>query len=112
MTTVIVPSRLSALQMRRRLAARGAFAGVRFEPLARLAELIAASTLARSKLKPLARPIADYVATRIARESQAPLSGVRESRVCPGATADLPSAPARRLPRRDELLQAGVEGAS
>src|SRR5687767_2845308 len=112
-TTVIVPSRLSALQMRRRLAARGAFAGVRFEPLARLAELIAASTLARSRLKPLARPIADYVATRIARESQAPLSGVRE---IPGYARALRQT-FRRLRRggfRDgtELLQAGVGGES
>ena len=40
--TVICPSHLSALQLRRRLAELTAFAAVRFETLPRLAELIGA----------------------------------------------------------------------
>jgi hypothetical protein len=109
--TVIVPSRLAALQLRRRLAIRGPFAGVRFEPLARLAELIAASTLARSQRRPLARPIADYVSTRIARESRWPLDGVRD---IPGYARALRHT-FRRLRRGgfhdgQELIQAGMSG--
>lgn len=76
--TVIVPTRLAALQLRRRLAERGAFAGVRFEPVTRLAELITAAELARQDRRPLARPIADYVSTVIARESRAPLQLVHD----------------------------------
>ncbi|MGE0685730.1 MAG: PD-(D/E)XK nuclease family protein [Dehalococcoidia bacterium] len=110
-TTVIAPTRLSALQLRRRLARRGAFAGVRFEPLARLAELIAAASLARSGRRPLARPIADYVSTRIARESEAPLAGVSD---IPGYARALRQT-FRRLRRGgfhdgEELLQAGIRG--
>ena len=76
--TVIVPSRLAALQLRRRLAGRGAFAGVRFEVVSRVAELIAAADLAKQGRRPLARPIADYAAVLVARESQGPLAGVAE----------------------------------
>jgi hypothetical protein len=79
--TVVAPTHLAALQLRRRLAERGPFAGVRFEPLARLAELLGAAALAREGRRPLARPIGDYVATRVALESRgglgraAPLPG-------------------------------------
>lgn len=76
--TVIVPSRLAALQLRRRLAQRGAFASVRFEVVSRIAELIAAAELARQGRRPLARPIADYAAALVARESQAPLAAVAD----------------------------------
>jgi RecB family exonuclease len=112
-TTVIAPTRLSALQLRRRLAQRGAFAGVRFEPLARLAELIAAAALARDAKLPLARPIADYVSLRIARESRAPLAGVSE---IPGYARALRQT-FRRLRRGgfhdgEELLAEGVSGES
>ena len=41
--TVIVPSHTAGLQLRRKLAERGAFAGVRFETLPRLAELLGAA---------------------------------------------------------------------
>lgn len=74
--TVIVPSRLAALQLRRRLATLGDFAGVRFEPMARIAELLAAADLARQDRRPLARPIADYVAAQVALQSRAPLHQV------------------------------------
>jgi RecB family exonuclease len=76
--TVIAPSRVAALQLRRRLAARAPYAGVRFEALARIAELIAAGDLARSGRRPLARPIADYVAEQAARESTGALSRVSD----------------------------------
>src|SRR6266567_1024736 len=76
--TVIVPSRLAALQLRRRLAQRGAFAGVRFEIVSRIAELIAAADLAREMRRPLARPIADYAAGLVARESRGPLASVAD----------------------------------
>jgi len=76
--TVIVPSRVAALQLRRRLAQRGPFAVVRFEPVSRIAELIAAADLAREGRRPLARPIADYAARLVALESQGQLAGVAE----------------------------------
>ena len=76
--TVIAPSHAAALQLRRRLAGRGAFAGVRFEPLARIAELLAAADLAASGRAPLARPIGDYLAGQIARETRDELSSVRD----------------------------------
>lgn len=111
--TVIAPSRLASLQLRRRLASRGAFAGVRFETAARLAELVAASKLAREKRVPLARPIADYVATRIARESLAPLRSVSE---IPGYARALRQT-FRRFRRGgfhngDEIIQTGVKNSS
>lgn len=111
--TVITPSRLAALQLRRRLAARGPFAGIRFEPLSRLAELLAAATLAREGKRPLARPIADYVSTRIARESLSPLNGVSD---VPGYARALRQT-FRRLRRGgfhdgDEVLRAGATGAA
>src|SRR5581483_8836872 len=100
--TVIVPSRLAALQLRRRLARRGAFAGVRFEVVTRLAELIAAAELARRGLRPLARPIADYAAMLAARESRGALARV----------ADLPGyARALRQTFR-RLRRAGFRGAA
>ena len=46
--TVVVPSHVAGLQLRRRLAGMGAFANVRFETLPRIAELIGAGDLARS----------------------------------------------------------------
>lgn len=76
--TVVVPSHIAALQLRRRLAALGPFAAVRFETLPRLAELIAASTLAAQGRRPLARPIGDYLARQLALEARAPLDAVRE----------------------------------
>ena len=75
--TVIVPTRLAALQLRRRLAQLGrAYAGVRFETASRVAELVAGADLARAGRRPLARPIADYVATQVALESRGPLTSV------------------------------------
>jgi RecB family exonuclease len=76
--TVVAPSHAAALQLRRRLAERGAFAGVRFEPLARVAELLAADTLAARGLVPLARPIGDYLAEQAARQTGGELSAVRD----------------------------------
>src|ERR1700694_108855 len=76
--TVIVPSRLGLLQLRRRLAQRGPFANVRFEVISRLAELIAAPDLARAARRPLASPIADYAAGRVAGESRGPLASVSD----------------------------------
>lgn len=76
--TVVVPSRLALLQLRRRLALRGAFANVRFEVVSRLAELVAAAELARSRRRPMGRPIGDYAAWLVARESQGALAGVAE----------------------------------
>ena len=74
--TVLVPSHVAALQLRRRLADLGAFAAVRFEPLARIAELIGAGELAGAGRVPLARPIADYLAERVAEESRGVLAEV------------------------------------
>lgn len=74
--TVIVPSHAAALQLRRRLSERGPFAGVRFETLPRIAELLGAGYLAAAGRGPLARPIGDYLAERVAAESQGVLSRV------------------------------------
>jgi RecB family exonuclease len=76
--TVISPSHVAALQLRRRLAALGPFAGVRFETLPRVAELLGAAGLARDGRSPLARPIGDYLAALVAQESAGPLANVRE----------------------------------
>jgi hypothetical protein len=76
--TVLVPSHVAALQLRRRLAERTPFAAVRFEPLARVAELLGAGALAAAGRVPLARPIADYVAEQVALESRGALAGVRD----------------------------------
>ena len=77
--TVVVPSHVSGLQLRRRLAAEhGAFAGVRFETLPRLAELLGAGGLAQAGKAPLARPIGDYLAAQIALEARDDLAAVRE----------------------------------
>jgi len=64
--------------MRRRLAGLGPYAGVRFEVLPRLAELIAGGSLAAAGKRPLARPIGDYLARQVAAQSQGPLARVRE----------------------------------
>ncbi len=74
--TVICPSHLSALQLRRRLAERTAFAAVRFETLPRLAELVGASALAAQGRRPLARPIGDHLAERVAERSGPPLDRI------------------------------------
>lgn len=76
--TVIVPSHAAGLQLRRRLAALTPFAGVRFETLPRIAELLAAGHLAGSGRSPLARPIGDYLAELVARESRGVLAQVGE----------------------------------
>jgi RecB family exonuclease len=73
-----VPSHVAGIQLRRRLAAEhGAFAGVRFETLPRLAELLGAGDLARAGKSPLARPIGDYLASQVALEAGAELATVR-----------------------------------
>ena len=74
--TVVCPSHLAALQMRRRLAEMAPFAAVRFETLPRLAELIAAGDLAASGRRPLARPIGDHLAERIGGEARPPLAPI------------------------------------
>ena len=74
--TVIVPSHTAGLQLRRKLAERGAFAGVRFETLPRLAELLGAGHLAAEGRTPLARPISDYRAAEVAQESRGALASV------------------------------------
>src|SRR5215207_9124499 len=76
--TVVVPSHVAGIQARRRLAEHGPFAGVRFETLPRLAELIGAPSLAGSGRSPLARPIGDYAAALVAKESAAGEQDVRE----------------------------------
>ncbi|MEO6196695.1 MAG: PD-(D/E)XK nuclease family protein [Dehalococcoidia bacterium] len=76
--TVIAPSHASALQLRRTLARSGPFAGVRFETLPRVAELLAAGFLAAEGRAPLARPIGDYLAEKIALDSGAGLSRIRD----------------------------------
>ena len=77
--TVVVPSHVAGIQLRRRLAAEhGAFAGVRFETLPRLAELLGAGDLAQAGKSPLARPIGDYLAAEVALEAHAGLSAVRQ----------------------------------
>jgi ATP-dependent helicase/nuclease subunit B len=74
--TVIVPSHAAGLQVRRRLAELTPFAGVRFEMLARVAEILAAGHLAAAGRDPLARPIGDYTADQVARESRGTLARV------------------------------------
>ncbi len=76
--TVVVPSHVAGLQLRRRLGAMGAFAGVRFETLPRIAEIIGAGELASRGRSPLARPIGDYLAAQVALEAREELAGVRE----------------------------------
>jgi RecB family exonuclease len=76
--TVIVPSHVAGIQLRRRLAEIDPFAGVRFETLPRLAELLGAASLARSNRAPLARPIGDYLAAQVTREARADLADVRD----------------------------------
>ncbi len=77
--TVVAPSHDAALQMRRRLARiGGSYAGVRFEVLPRLAELVAGGRLAAAGLRPLARPIGDYLAQQVAAESKGPLERVKD----------------------------------
>ena len=76
--TVIVPSHVAALQLRRRLAEVGPFAAVRFETLPRIAELLGAGHLAAAGRSPLARPIGDYVAKQVALKSTGGLARVRE----------------------------------
>ena len=75
--TVVCPSHLAALQMRRRLAEMAPFAAVRFETLPRLAELIAAGDLAASGRRPLARPIGDHLAERVGAGAEPPLAPIR-----------------------------------
>jgi ATP-dependent helicase/nuclease subunit B len=75
--TVVVPSHIAGLQLRRRLAERGAYAAVRFETLARIAELLAAGDLAAAGRAPLARPIGDYACDVVAAESRGTLERVR-----------------------------------
>jgi RecB family exonuclease len=74
--TVIAPSHAAALQLRRRLAGHGPFAAVRFETLARVAELLGAGSLAADGRSPLARPIGDYAAELVARDSRGALEAV------------------------------------
>jgi ATP-dependent helicase/nuclease subunit B len=74
--TVIVPSHAAGLQVRRRLVELTPFAGVRFEMLARVAEILAAGHLAAAGRDPLARPIGDYTADQVARESRGTLERV------------------------------------
>ncbi len=76
--TVISPSHLAALQMRRALAERGPYAAVRFETLPRLAELLGAGRLAAEGRRPLARPIGDHLAERVGREALAPLTPIAD----------------------------------
>src|SRR6478609_7176718 len=68
--TFIVPSHIAGLQLRRRLAALGPFAAVRFETLPRIAELLGAARLASGGKAPLARPIGDYAAQEVARQAR------------------------------------------
>ena len=77
--TIVAPTRVAALHLRRRLAIdHGAIAGVRVEVLPRLAELLAAAVLAQRFDGPLARPIGDYLAAQLAREAGRGLDDVRE----------------------------------
>ncbi len=96
--TVICPTHLSALQMRRRLAALTPFAAVRFETLPRIAELIGAGRLAAAGRHPMARPIGDHLAEEVAALARPPLDPIRE---LPGFARSL-----RRLFAR--LRRAGV----
>ncbi|MEO8457606.1 MAG: PD-(D/E)XK nuclease family protein [Chloroflexota bacterium] len=74
--TVVAPSHAAALQLRRRLATYGPFAGVRFETLPRVAELLGAGRLAAAGRAPLARPIGDYASERVGRDSRDALAAV------------------------------------
>ena len=76
--TVLVPSHVAGLQLRRRLAQMTPFAGVRFETLPRIAELLAAGHLAAQGRRPLARPIGDYIAEQVALESRGGLSTIAD----------------------------------
>jgi ATP-dependent helicase/nuclease subunit B len=100
--TVVAPSHAAALQLRRRLAGHGPFAGVRFEPLPRVAELLGAGRLAASGRVPLARPIGDYASEMVARESQGRLADVGD---LPGYARVL-----RRIFRR--LRRGGIRSSS
>lgn len=79
--TVVVPSHVAGIHARRRLAEHGPFAGVRFETLPRLAELIGAPSLAGAGRSPLARPIGDYAAALVAKQAG---FGAQEVRELPG----------------------------
>ena len=100
--TVIAPSHASALHLRRKLAALGPFAAVRFETMPRVAELLGAGRLAAAGKAPLARPIGDYVASVAGAESQGALSRVA---TLPGYARTL-----RQIFRR--LRRAGVKRAA
>ncbi len=100
--TVISPSHASALHLRRRLAAHGPFAAVRFETMPRVAELLGAGRLAAAGKSPLARPIGDYVASQVGLESRGALAKVND---LPGYARTL-----RQIFRR--LRRAGVKRAS
>jgi ATP-dependent helicase/nuclease subunit B len=76
--TVIAPSHVASIHLRRQLAEIGPFAGVRFETLPRIAELLGAASLARQGRSPLARPIGDYLATQIAHLARDDLAGVSD----------------------------------
>ncbi len=76
--TVVAPSHAAGIQMRRRLVEMGPFAGVRFETLARVAELLAAGRLAARGISPLARPIGDYLAQQAALQSSGTLARVAD----------------------------------
>jgi len=99
--TLVVPSHAAGLQLRRRLAEIGPFAGVRFETLPRIAELLAAGHLAAAGRAPLARPIGDYVAALVALESRGALERVSD---LPGYARSL-----RRIFRR--LRVGGIHSA-
>lgn len=98
--TVICPTHLSALQMRRTLAGMTDFTAVRFETLPRLAELIGAGRLAAAGRRPMARPIGDHLAEHVAAGARPPLDPIRE---LPGFSRAL-----RRLFAR--LRRAGLRG--
>lgn len=72
--TFVVPSHAAGIQLRRRFAARTAFAAVRFETLPRIAELLAAGRLVAEGRRPLARPIGDYVAGEAALQAEGGLA--------------------------------------
>lgn len=76
--TLIAPSHVAAIQLRRRLADAGAFAAVRFETLGRVAELLAAGQLAAGGKTPLVRPVGDYLAEQVALEASGGLTALRE----------------------------------